>query len=250
MQVVTRESAPEAAHLAARHVVQAVRARDGAVIGLATGRTMEPVYAEVRRLHRDGACDFSSCRSFNLDEYVGLEACDGWSFRRFMQRHFTEVVNIDQRRVHLPAGDAEDPAGEAARYERCIAEAGGIDLQLLGIGENGHIGFNEPGTPHDAGTHVATLSAATRRQNAAMFGSEDAVPTQAITMGIGTILDARRIVLLATGRAKAAIPGSALQLHPDVVVVVDAEAAAELSAVAAHPGRDWDRGDPRNPWPR
>ena len=234
MHVVTRAHADEAAHYAALLVMETLQARPGAVLGLATGRTMEPVYAELGRLHREAALDFGACRSFNLDEYCGLAPDDPRSFGHFMRQRFARVVNIDPARMHMPAGDA-------VAYERAIAAACGIDLQLLGIGENGHIGFNEPGTPFASRTHVATLTARTRRQNAGMFGGAEAVPAQAITMGIGTILEARRIVLLATGAAKATIlaralrgrptaevPCSALQLHRDVIVVADDAATAAL----------------------
>ena len=183
MHVVTRESAEEAARFAARLVMQALQAKPGMVLGLATGRTMEPVYAELGRLHREEALDFSACRSLNLDEYVRLAADNPHSFRHFMRRRVARVVNIDPARMHFPGEDT--PA-----YERSIRDAGGIDLQLLGIGENGHIGFNEPGTPFDARTHVATLTASTRQQNAGAFGGENDVPSRAITMGIGTILKA------------------------------------------------------------
>ena len=196
MHVVTRESAEEAACLAARLVMQALQAKPDMVLGLATGRTMEPVCAELGRLHRDKALDFSACRSFNLDEYVGLAVSDPRSFRHFMRRRVARVLNIDPARMFVTGEDTR-------AYERSIRDAGGIDLQLLGIGENGHIGFNEPGTPFDARTHVATLTANTRRQNAGAFGGENDVPSRAITMGIGTILEARKIVLLATGQAKA-----------------------------------------------
>ncbi len=203
MKVVTRGSADEAASFAARLIADAVRARPDTILGLATGRTMEGVYRALGRLRRDETIDFGRCRSFNLDEYVGLRGDDPRSYRAFMARHFVAVVGVGAERVDLPAGDAPEPEREADLYEGRIASAGGIDLQLLGIGENGHVGFNEPGTPFDARTHVATLTSATREQNAAMFGGDErAVPRQAITMGLGTILEARRVVLLATGAAK------------------------------------------------
>ena len=249
MRVVTRASAEEAAQFAARLVMETLRARPGAVLGLATGRTMEPVYAELGRLHREQALDFRACRSFNLDEYMGLASDDPRSFHQFMHRHLAQVVNIDPARMHLPADDAR-------AYERAIADAGGIDLQLLGIGENGHIGFNEPGTPFDARTHVTTLTASTRRQNADMFGGVEFVPERAITLGIGTILEARKIVLLATSDAKAAIlakalrdpptqavPCSALQLHRDCTVVAD-DAAAKTLGLGAIPRRMVGRSAP------
>ena len=187
--------------------------------------------------------DFSDCRTFNLDEYVGLPAGDARSYRHYMDQRLFSRVNIRRANTHVPDGMAGDLDAEAARYERLIREAGGIDLQLLGIGEAGHIGFNEPMSALMSRTRAKTLTPLTRRQNAAMFGGDpDQVPARALTMGVGTILEARELLLLATGRAKAAvvakavegpvtamISASALQLHPRCKVVLDEAAAGALT---------------------
>jgi glucosamine-6-phosphate deaminase len=192
-------------------------------------------------MHRKEGLDFSLCTTFNLDEYVGLPADHPGSYRRYMQEHFFQHVNLDPRSTHLPDGTAADLDAECRRYEARIAEFGGIDLQLLGIGQAGHIGFNEPLSALKSRTRVKALTATTREQNAAFFGGVDQVPRRAITMGVGTILDARRCLLLATGAEKAGIvakavegpitsmiSATALQLHPRCTVVVDEAAAAEL----------------------
>jgi len=243
MECIIRPDAGAAMHLAARIIEEQLRARPDSVLGLATGRTMEAVYANLARLHRDGKLDFSKCRTFNLDEYAGLSGDDPHSYRHYMNRHLFSKVNIDLRNTHLPDGTAENLEAECEKYERLIAGCGGIDLQLLGIGRNGHMGFNEPLSAFRSRTRVKALSPATRAQNAPQFSSPEKVPRRAITMGIGTILEARRCLLLATGAGKAeivarAIEGpmsamisaSALQLHPRCVVVLDEAAAGKLNA--------------------
>ena len=243
MRLVVRPDAAGAARHTAALIAQHLRAEPDIVLGLATGRTMQPVYAELVRLHRQQALDFARCRCFNLDEYVGLGAADPRSYRVFMDRHLFSLVNVAGRRTRLPDGTRVDLAAEAGRYEAAIRDAGGIGLQLLGIGETGHIGFNEPGSPLDSRTREVILTPRTRDQNAAMFGgrAED-VPSRALTMGVGTILEAREILLLATGTAKAAmlaralegpvdaaVTASALQTHPCCAVIADEAAAAGLS---------------------
>lgn len=234
-----RPDADAAASLAARLVADRLRAKPGLVLGLATGRTMERVYDRLAAM----GLDWSACRTFNLDEYVGLPAEDPRSYRRTMDEGLFGRVNIPRANTHVPDGMAADLQAEAARYEGRIREAGGIDLQLLGIGEDGHIGFNEPLSALMSRTRAKALTPTTRRQNAAMFGGEpEKVPPRALTMGVGTILEAREVVLLATGPAKAAvvakavegpvtamITASALQLHPCCKVVLDEDAAARLT---------------------
>ncbi len=242
MEVIVRPDAAAACRFAAALV--ASRMRDGAcVLGLATGRSMERVYAELVRLHREEALDFSGCTSFNLDEYIGLPPTDPRSYRAFMDAHLFRQVNIDPVRTHLPNGLVTDGRAEAERYERAIRDAGGIDIQLLGIGSTGHIGFNEPASSLMSRTRAKTLFPETRQQNAALFGGNpDAVPSRAMTMGVGTILGAREVLLVATGDAKAKIlaaavegpvtsmvTASALQLHPACRVVADEAAAARLT---------------------
>jgi glucosamine-6-phosphate deaminase len=241
VEVIIRPDAEAAADLVARVIAKEVRANPHLVLGLATGRTMDRVYQRLALMHRKEGLDFSLCTTFNLDEYVGLPADHPGSYRRYMQEHFFQHVNLDPRSTHLPDGTAADLDAECRRYEARIAEFGGIDLQLLGIGQAGHIGFNEPLSALKSRTRVKALTATTREQNAAFFGGVDQVPRRAITMGVGTILDARRCLLLATGAEKAGIvakavegpitsmiSATALQLHPRCTVVVDEAAAAEL----------------------
>lgn len=202
---------------------------------------MEPVYAGLLDRTRAGQVSLDRMTSFNLDEYVGLSPEHPQSYHAFMQERLFAPLKLEPARTHLPRGDAPDPVAEAARYDAAITHAGGIDLQLLGIGRNGHIGFNEPSSSLASPTRVKTLTRATREANARFFGPDEAVPRFAITMGIATILRSRHAVLLATGAAKAEAvaamaegplsarcPASALQMHPKVTVVLDTEAAAGL----------------------
>lgn len=242
MDVIIQATPERAEWLAASLIAAALRARPGLVLGLATGRTMEGVYAELGRMHREESLDFSRCRTFNLDEYIGLGPDDPGSYRRYMREQLFRHVNVAPANTFLPDGMARDLAAECAAYEARIQECGGIDLQLLGIGSDGHIGFNEPLSALRSRTREKALTRATREQNAAMFGSDpDAVPARAITMGVGTILDSRRCLLLAVGSEKAAIlaravegpitsmiSASALQLHARCTVIVDEAAAARL----------------------
>ncbi len=222
----------------------------GTVLGLATGATPLPLYVELIRRHRDEGFSFADVTTFNLDEYLGLPANHPASFRTFMRHNLFEHLDIPPEQVHLPDGTLSDDAltEHCLAYEEAIREAGGIDLQILGIGRTGHIGFNEPGSPRDSRTRVVHLDERTRRDNAPAFAHPRDVPTRAVTMGCATILEARRIRLLASGSAKAeivrqavtgpvtdAISASFLQLHPDAVFLLDREAAdtMEVSEVAS-----------------
>lgn len=220
-------------------VADEVAGRPDAVLGLPTGATPLPVYDELVRRVARGALDCSGVRVFLLDEYVGLDADDPRSYRATIRRDATDPLGIPHERVHGPCGEADDPERAAADYEVAIAVAGGIDLQLAGIGRNGHVAFNEPGTDLALGTHVAVLSPQTRADNARFFPA-GSVPLRAITQGPATLLAARRLVLVATGTAKSAAladavggpvgarcPASVVQSHPDAVVVAD-RAAAQL----------------------
>jgi glucosamine-6-phosphate deaminase len=212
------------------------------VLGLPTGRTPVRLYHELGALHTHHLADFSQATTFNLDEFLGIGPDHPGSYRAFMEEHLFSRVNLEPGRIHVLNGAAPDPEGECARYEQAIAAAGGIDVQVLGIGTNGHIGFNEPGRELAARTHRVTLKESTRRSNAALFGgAAGKVPTEALSMGMATILHARRIVLVATGKSKARciaqvvngaittkLPASFLQLHPDVEVMLDDAAAAGL----------------------
>ena len=210
-------------------------------LGLATGATMAPLYARLVAAYHNRGVSFRGAITFNLDEYVGVSPDAAGSFRSYMRAHLFDRVDITPGQTHIPNGMASDIAAEAARYEALIEDAGGIELQLLGIGANGHIGFNEPGSSFSSRTREVTLDEATRRANAAQFPRGTAVPQRALTMGIGTILEARHIVLLATGAEKADAvacmmegplsedcPASALRLHGDVQVICDAAAAGKL----------------------
>lgn len=240
MELIIQPDQERAALLVARIVARELRMKPDLVLGLATGLTMENVYRLLVRMHKEEGLDFSRCRTFNLDEYVGLARNDPHSYRFYMIERLFKHVNIDVGNTRLPNGLAKKLEEECAQYEKSIADAGGIDLQLLGIGRAGHIGFNEPLSALRSRTRVKALSPATVEQNAPLFGGPDKVPRRAITMGVGSILDCRRCVLLACGADKAAvvakavegpmtsmISATALQLHTRCVVIVD-EAAGKL----------------------
>ena len=240
MKVRTFSSPRTAARALARHIARRVSLNPRLVLGLPTGRTSIPLYDELVALSRARAIDFSRVTTFNLDEFLGLPADDPRSYHAFMRQHLFDHVNLSPRRTHLLNGAARDVSVECARFERAIARAGGIDFMVLGLGGNGHIGFNEPNRSLVTRTHRTHLSESTRRANAFLFGHRHSVPREALSMGMGTILSARRIVLLVAGRSKARavqrvlsgplttrVPASFLQLHRDVDVWLD-EAAASL----------------------
>lgn len=241
MEVIIRPDATVAAELVARMIGRELRSNPQLVLGLATGRTMESVYAKLVRAYREEKLDFSLCRTFNLDEYVGLPASDRHSYRHYMNHHLFNQVNIDIRNTYLPDGMAADLDAECDRYETLIERFGTIDLQLLGIGRAGHLGFNEPLSALRSRTRVKALSPMTLAQNAPLFEDPKLMPRRAITMGVGTILECRRCLLLATGVEKAEIiaaavegpitamiSATALQLHRRCTVVVDEAAASRL----------------------
>ena len=240
MRVVIHSTAELASLAAADLISQKVRHRPRCVLGLATGSTPLAVYRELGRLHREVGLDFSQVTTFNLDEYVGLPGTHPQSYRYFMEENLFKHINVRPERMHVPDGRALDFERHCESYERQISQAGGIDLQLLGIGTDGHIAFNEPGSSLGSRTRIKTLAGQTIRDNARFFGGEGQVPRMAVTMGVGTILDSRQCLLLAIGEHKAKairdtvegpvtaqVTASALQLHRDVVVVLD-EAAAGL----------------------
>lgn len=242
MQVILQPDAPRAAAFVARLVSDALRAKPSLVLGLATGRTMEPVYARLVEQHRRAGLDFSRCSTFNLDEYVGAAPDDPRSYRHTMQRLLFDHVNVRPEATHVPDGMATDATRACEAYEAAIEACGGIDLQLLGLGSDGHIGFNEPLSSFTSKTREKCLNPDTIRQNAALCGGADHVPRRALTMGIGTILASRRAVMLVTGAAKAdllarvvegpitaMLSGSALHFHRDCIVVADAEAGGRLT---------------------
>jgi glucosamine-6-phosphate deaminase len=231
-----------AARALARRIADALTAKPDLVLGLPTGRTPVAFYHELRELSARGKASFAHASTFNLDEFLGIAQTHPGSYRQFMDAHLFNHVDLSRSRINFLRGDAADPESECVRYEQAIAQAGGIDVQILGIGVNGHIGFNEPARELSARTHRVRLKSETRRSNAALFGGDvDAVPQEALSMGMATILNARSIVLLATGRSKAAciervlhgpittdLPASFLQLHHDVDIMIDAPAAERL----------------------
>ncbi|HEX4132082.1 MAG TPA: glucosamine-6-phosphate deaminase [Pirellulales bacterium] len=241
MRVIVEQHPECVARRNAVFVAELVRRRPRCVLGLATGGTPLGLYRELIRLHRDEGLDFSRVVTFNLDEYVGLGPEHPQSYRHFMNENLFDHINIDRRNTHVPDGQAADLERSAEEYEAMIRLAGGIDLQVLGIGTDGHIAFNEPGSSLGSRTRVKTLTPETIRDNARFFGSAEAVPRVAITMGVGTILESRRCLLLACGRAKAEaiaatiegpvtaqVTASALQFHREVIAVIDEEAASDL----------------------
>jgi len=245
MEVVILPSATEAALVAARIVARLVRANPRAVLGLATGETPRRVYAELVRVHRQEGLDFSCVTTFNLDEYVGLDESHPASYRRFMRENLFRHVNLAPERARVPDGQAPDVEGACAAYEEAIRAAGGIHLQLLGIGADGHIGFNEPTSSLASRTRMKTLTTGTLAAVRGQLPPGQEPPRHVITMGIATILDSRRCLVLAFGGRKAAavarmvegpltalVPASALQLHPWTTVLVDEEAAAGLALSA------------------
>ncbi len=243
MLVLLKRDSEEISRQAAQLVAGAVRKKPELVLGLATGGTMVGVYKHLVELHKQGSLDLSRVVTFNLDEYLGLPATHSQSFHYFMREHFFSHVNVDPRNIHIPDGTIPGHYDQyCAAYEEDIRKAGGIDLQILGIGRNGHIGFNEPTSSLASRTRLKVLSQETMDDNANSFAPGEERPRCAITMGIGTILEARKIILLATGAAKAAavaksiegpiasaVSASALQLHPEVTFIVDDQAASQLT---------------------
>jgi glucosamine-6-phosphate deaminase len=240
VKITVLDSSDDVAAALAERVASTLQDRPDAVLGLASGRTPVDGYAELRRMYAAGTTDWSRVSTFNLDEFAGIDSRHSGSFRTFMERHLFDGVNLRGERIHFLNGVAADLNAECDRYEAAIAAAGGIDLQLLGIGTNGHIGFNEPGDQLPVRTHRVRLMESTRRDNAMLFDNDPSrVPTEALSMGIGTILRARRIVLVATGGKKAEcirratsgrltthVPASMLQVHADVELILDREAAS------------------------
>ncbi len=241
MQVHLYDSAAQVGQAAATVIAAQLIAKPGSVLGLATGSTPIPTYRELIRLHREGVLDFSSATSFNLDEYCRLQENHPCSYHRFMREQLFDHVNFGPGSTHVPDGNAPDLAAECARYDQAIARAGGIDLQLLGIGRNGHIGFNEPSDQFVYGCHVVQLTRSTIEANRRFFDSEADVPREAVSLGVGSIMNARRVLLLATGYDKAdavrkairedidpATQASILRTHSNVIFLLDRAAASRL----------------------
>ncbi|CAD5990393.1 glucosamine-6-phosphate deaminase [Agreia sp. COWG] len=239
MQVIILPTATEIGDYAADVILRGFAQRPDYVLGVATGSSPLPVY---EALERRWVPELARISAFALDEYVGLPYSHPESYHSVIDREVTTRLRLDPAKVHVPDGFADDPVAAAAAYETAIQDAGGIDLQILGIGGSGHIGFNEPTSSFLSRTRVKTLTPETRTDNARFFSSPDQVPLHCMTQGLGTILDARKVLLVASGSKKAAAvaravegpltsmcPGSALQLHPDATVLLDEAAAAELT---------------------
>lgn len=239
------ETVDEVSRYTAQRLLDKIKTAPRAVLGLATGSTMEPVYAQLLHYMQQVAVDTSQLTTFNLDEYIGLSAEHPQSYNFYMYQHLFNHLNLPAHNVHLPNGLASDIDTACQAYSDAIKSMGGLDLQLLGIGSNGHIGFNEPHTCFNSRTHVVELSEQTRIDNGRFFDHQNETPTHAITMGIQDILDAKEIILVATGRNKTnimaqlfesavdeSLPASALKQHHNLTIVLDREAAALLPAEA------------------
>jgi len=244
MKVAIVQTPEEGSKLAARIFIDQVKANPKTVLGLATGSTPVKMYKLLAEAVRAGEVSFKECQSFNLDEYLGLAPEHDQSYHYFMKHELFDHIDIDQTRTHVPDGQATDIAASCQAYEDAIRAAGGIDIQLLGIGSDGHIAFNEPGCSLACRTHSQVLTQQTIQDNARLFfgGRIEEVPTQAVTMGIGSIMDARKVVLLAFGAGKqdaiqglvegpvtSMCPCSALQYHNDCIVICDEAAAGKLA---------------------
>ncbi|NLI20308.1 MAG: glucosamine-6-phosphate deaminase [Clostridiales bacterium] len=241
MQVHLYDTAEQVGQAAAILIGAQLLEKPSSVLGLATGSSPIPTYRELIRLHRAGVLDFSSAITFNLDEYCRISEEHPCSYHRFMKDELFDHINLKPENAHMPDGNAADLSAECARYDRAIARAGGIDLQLLGIGRNGHIGFNEPSDQFVYGCHVVRLTQSTIEANRRFFDSEADVPREAVSLGIGSIMNARRVLLVATGADKAEAvrkaicedidpdtQASILRTHPSAVFLLDRAAAARL----------------------
>ena len=241
MQIHVFENAAQVGQAAATLIAAQILSKPDSVLGLATGSTPIPTYQELIRMCKEGVVDFSKVQSFNLDEYCGIPEDHEQSYRTFMNENLFNHVNIDIANTHVPNGNAPDAEAESAAYDAAICAAGGIDVQILGIGRNGHIGFNEPGDTFIYGCHLVNLTQSTIEANRRFFESEADVPRQAISLGVGSIMNARKVLLLATGADKAQAiydsvlgdldpktQASILRSHPDVIFLLDKAAASML----------------------
>ncbi|MDY0236221.1 MAG: glucosamine-6-phosphate deaminase [Gudongella sp.] len=243
MKVIIKENYDELSKEAAKMVEKQLRGKKNSVLGLATGATPLGTYKELVRLFKDEDLSFKDVSSFNLDEYIGLDENNENSYRYFMSENLFKLIDIKKENTYVPNGMANNPIEAGMEYDRTILENGGIDLQILGIGSNGHIAFNEPAKSLSLGTTLVRLAKATIQDNARFFDNIKDVPTEAITMGIGSIMRARKIILLASGKNKADIigkllnspsittniPASLLLLHPNVTIICDKDAYSRVN---------------------
>ena len=237
MRLIICNNYEEMSKEAAKLVAGLITLKPDCVLGLATGSTPVGMYENLAKLNKDGEIDFSRVTTYNLDEYYPISPENDQSYRYFMNVNLFDNINIDKKNTYVPNGETENPKEECENYEKLVSSLGGADIQILGIGQNGHIGFNEPDKCLDANTHVTDLTESTIQANSRFFDSIDDVPKKAITMGIATILKAKKIVLLASGKNKHAVvkelldscistnnPATMLKVHPDVVLICDNEA--------------------------
>ena len=244
MKIYVEDNYQKLSKKAAYILASQIRLKPDSVLGLATGDTPLGMYRELVAMHQNEDLDFQEIKTFNLDEYYGLKKENPQSYHYYMMENLFKHVNIQKENIHIPDGQAPNIEEACALYERMIKQMGGIDLQILGIGRNGHIGFNEPDVKFEATTHLVQLDEDTIQANARFFDSIDKVPTQAISMGIKTIMQTKKIILLASGKEKGEViqralegkispevPASVLQLHNDVIVILDQEAARELKEI-------------------
>jgi len=244
MLVLVKSDYEELSRTGAQIIAELVRKKPNSVLGFATGSTPLGLYRELIRLHRNEGLDFSKVTTFNLDEYVSLPPEHDQSYHYFMRENLFKHINVDRRFVYLPMGMAQDVAAHCDWYEEQIEKCGGIDLQILGIGANGHIAFNEPGSSLGSRTRIKTLTGTTREANARFFKKSEEVPKYAITMGVGTIMDARSLLLVASGEGKAGamqatiegpitamVPATIVQMHRRATIILDREAASKLTGI-------------------
>jgi len=252
MEIKPMSSYNKMSKLAAKMVAKQIKDKPNTVLGLATGSTPEGMYRELVKIHKEGELDLSKVITFNLDEYLGLSPDHPQSYHYYMYENFFNHVNIEEKNIHIPKGDTKDPVQECLNYEKEIEKIGGIDLQILGIGINGHVGFNEPDINLEAKTHVIQLSDDTITANSRFFKNLDEVPKKAITMGMATIMRSKKIILMAWGAEKkkpilkvisghiaTEVPASLLQVHNDVVLIVDKQIYSSSSATnpLSYPGK-------------
>lgn len=241
MRIIVCENYEEVSKKAAQMILSQVTLKPNSVLGLATGSTPIGMYENLVKLNQKGEIDFSEVRTFNLDEYYNLPKNNDQSYHYFMHKHLFDHINIKPENVHIPNGMTDNVDAECERYDELIKESGGVDIQVLGIGNNAHIGFNEPTVNFEKGTHLVELEESTIEANSRFFDNIEDVPKKAITMGVGSIFKSRKIMLIATGENKAEaiyntvygkvvpeVPASILQFHNDIVLILDKEAAKLL----------------------